>query len=164
MVLKAWPKLNRGNYSLKIYGSLNSDKSYAEKILRLASGQKNIKFCGTFSPESISEIYANIDILIIPSRWFENAPLVLRNALHTKTPIVGVNIGSIPELVKDGTTGLLYENESLSDLINKLNQFIKNPSLMSKNIDGFPKQKSIDENANELLAYYQKLITHEDKK
>jgi glycosyltransferase involved in cell wall biosynthesis len=158
MVLRAWPKLAIGNYSLKIYGNLETDKKYANNILNLAKNLKNIKFYGNFSPENISKIYSEIDVLIVPSRWFENAPLVIRNALHTKTPIIGVNLGSISELIINNKNGLLYENEDLNGLIKQINHFILDKKLISKMKTNFPHQKSIEENAKELLDYFNKLI------
>ncbi len=164
MILKAWPKLISGQYNLKIYGNLDTDKKYSGDILNLAKNLTNIKFYGTFSPEKISEIYAEIDVLIVPSRWFENAPLVLRNALHTKTPVIAVNLGSIPELVTRNKNGLLYENEDLDGLIQQMDYFITHPDKISKMINNFPVQKSINENVSELLGYYKQLIKNDTKK
>ena len=157
MILKAWPKLDKGNYSLKIYGGLSVDKKYSQYILNLSKNLKNIKFLGTFPSDKISEVYSKIDVLIVPSRWFENAPLVIRNALQTKTPIIAVNLGSIPELVFDGKNGKLYGNEDLKGLISQMNYFIKNPNIIDTMIGNFSKQKSIEKNAEELLSSYKSI-------
>jgi glycosyltransferase involved in cell wall biosynthesis len=158
MILKAWPSLIKGNYNLKIYGNLETDKKYANNILHLAKNLKNIKFHGNFSPEKISEIYSEIDVLLVPSRWFENAPLVLRNATHTKTPVIAVSQGSIPELIIHNKNGLMYKNEDINGLIKQMNRFISDKKLISKMKNNYSHQKSIKENANELLTYYNQLI------
>ena len=164
MILKAWPKLIKGNYNLKIYGNLETDKKYANTILQLSKKLKNIKFCGTFPPDKISEIYSNIDILLVPSRWFENAPLVVRNALHTKTPVIAVNIGSNPELIKNYKNGLLYENEDLNGLIKQMNYCITNKKKIFTTCNNYLPQKSIEDNAGELINIYDKLIHNGTKK
>lgn len=164
MILKAWPKIKKGGYNLKIYGSLQTDKKYSSTIVHLAKNLQNITFCGTFEPGKVADIFSDIDVLIVPSRWFENAPLVLRNAMHTKTPVIAVNLGSIPELVTPGKNGLLYENEDLDGLIRQMNYFITHPKAISQMKDNFPPQKSIGTNATELLSYYRKLTKDETKR
>ena len=158
LVLKAWPKLDKGNYNLKIYGNLKTDKKYANQINKLSKGLKNIKFCGTFTPNDISKIYSEIDVLLVPSRWFENAPLVLRNTRLVKIPAIVANIGSMPELVQNNKNGYLYENENILSLAEKMNFFIKDPSLQQKLTKNITKQKSIKDNVSELTQIYQKLI------
>lgn len=157
-LLKAWANIIPGNYCLKIYGSLETDKKYASEIIDLAKGLKNVAFLGTFAPQNIAEIYAGIDIIVVPSRWFENAPLVLRNALHTKTPVIAVNLGSMPELITPTKNGLLYEIEDINGLISNLKTFIKNKTLINSMKDNFPKQKSITEHTSELIKYYKGFI------
>lgn len=164
MILKAWSKLVPGKYQLKIYGNLETDKKYAHNIKNLAKDLKNIEFLGTFSPEKISEIFSGIDVLIVPSRWFENAPLVIRDAMYTKTPVIAVNLGSIPEIIIDHKNGLLYKNEDINGLIKQMNYFISNQKSILKMKKNFPYQKSIEENAKELLKCYSKLIKNNAKK
>ena len=157
MVLKAWPKLVSGSYNLKIYGNLLTDKKYSSYIQNLSKGLKNIEFCGNFPFKDISKIYSNIDVLIVPSRWFENAPLVLRNALQTGTSVIATNLGSMPELIKHNVNGFLYENENVNDLAKLMNHVIKNKAILMRMENEAIPQKSIEDNANELLTYYKKL-------
>jgi len=47
------------------------------------------------------------DLLVFPSLWFENAPLVLRQANQLGLPILASRVGGIPELVAEGVNGML---------------------------------------------------------
>ena len=50
---------------------------------------------------------AESDLLMIPSLWFENSPLVAYQAIQAGLPILASRIGGIPELVRDGANGML---------------------------------------------------------
>ncbi len=71
ILLKAWKELNSNKIVLKIYGDLNTDPKYSIKIYKLLKGLKNVQLCGTFDSQKIANVYKEIDILIVPSRWFE---------------------------------------------------------------------------------------------
>ena len=53
---------------------------------------------------------------MIPSQWYENNPLGVIESLSCGTPVVGANIGGIPELIDDGRTGLIFESGSVDGL------------------------------------------------
>lgn len=158
ILLKAWSKVIGTNIQLKIYGNLDTNKKYKKEIMKLRKNCKNVKFLGTFPPNKIADIFSGIDVLIIPSRWFENAPLVLRNALLSKTPVIATNLGSLIELVNEKKSGLLFENENDGDLAEKINSIIKDKKILSS--FDFPKQKSIEENTKELMDIYKNYLAN----
>lgn len=158
VLLKAWSKVSGQNIQLKVYGNLDTDKKYKKEIMRLRKECKNVKFLGTFFPNEVAKVFSGIDVLIIPSKWFENAPLVLRNALLSHTPVIATNLGSLVEIVSEKESGLLFENGNDDDLAEKINNIIKNRGLL--NSFDFPVQKSIKENAGELIDLYKNLLAN----
>jgi len=48
-----------------------------------------------------------LDLLVVPSTWWENSPLTVLEALAAGVPVVGSRTGGLPELIEDGRTGLL---------------------------------------------------------
>lgn len=62
---------------------------------------------GEIAPDRIAEAFAQIDVLVVPSLWNENSPLVVHEAFLTGTPVIASRMGGIPELVRDGENGLL---------------------------------------------------------
>lgn len=64
-------------------------------------------FTGFVSQADLSNIMLNSDVLCVPSVWFENSPGVLIQALGLGLPVLGSNIGGIPELVEHGRNGLV---------------------------------------------------------
>ena len=55
------------------------------------------------------ESYARIDVLVVPSLWLENSPLVIHEAFQAGVPVVGSRIGGIADSSRDGWNGLLFE-------------------------------------------------------
>lgn len=161
ILLKAWKKINDKNVELQIYGDFNLDKKYSGSLKPFLLNQKNIKLKGTFKPQDIAKVFSEIDVLILPSRWFENGPLILRNALLSKTPIIATRLGSNPEYIRDDYNGWLFENENFEDLANKISYIIENGKMIKAMSSNIQKEKSIKEDVHNLTNYYKKLINHE---
>jgi glycosyltransferase involved in cell wall biosynthesis len=64
-------------------------------------------FTGFVNQSELSNIMLNSDVLCVPSVWFENSPGVLIQALGLGLPVLGSNMGGIPELVEHGRNGLV---------------------------------------------------------
>ncbi len=103
---------------------------------------------------------ANIDVLLVPSIWLENAPLVIQEAFLSKTPVIASRIGGIPELVTDGINGLLLNPGDIKDLKEKIEYIIRNPEVIKKFKESIPEVKSIEENAKEMEEIYIRLIAN----
>jgi glycosyltransferase involved in cell wall biosynthesis len=158
VLIKAWKHAHPKNAELYIYGNLDTDPKYGAKIRKLSEGIRTIQFKGTFAADKVADVYKNIDVLVIPSRWFENVPLVLRNAFIAKQPVIATNLGSLSETVTDGKTGFLFENEDVSDLAEKIQMFVKNPSLIEEMKPHFPDLVSVEEQMAEMETFYKQLL------
>ncbi|XRP97073.1 glycosyltransferase family 4 protein [Methanocaldococcus sp. 16A] len=163
VLVDAFLKVPEEKAELRIYGYYNPKSEYVKKILTKAKRKKNIKFMGRF--EDIKEPYSGIDVLIFPSIWYENCPLVLAEARATKTPVIASNLGAIPEFVKHGKTGLLFEPNNPEDLYEKIMQIIQNPKLIEKFKANIKLPRSIEEQAKEIEEIYKSLMRcyHENR-
>ena len=63
-----------------------------------------------------ADVYAQIDVLVVPSLWLENSPLVIHEAFMAGIPVVGARIGGIADLVEDGRHGTALRPTSPRDL------------------------------------------------
>lgn len=93
---------NRLTYRLIVVGGGPMSEQLAAKA------NENIEFVGHKNWEEIKEIVGHARFTVIPSVWFENNPLSVIEALCLGTPVLGSNIGGIPELI-DESTGMLTE-------------------------------------------------------
>lgn len=77
---------------------------------------ERITVLGWESPTRVSELLSGAAAAVVPSIWYENAPLSVLEPMACGTPVVASAIGGIPELVRDGMDGLLVEPGSASSL------------------------------------------------
>lgn len=66
-----------------------------------------VKFAGRVPTAEVAAYMTSSDLMLFPSLWFENAPLVVRQANQLGLPILASSVGGIPELVGHGINGLL---------------------------------------------------------
>jgi glycosyltransferase involved in cell wall biosynthesis len=72
-----------------------------------ASSGARVEFTGHVSPDRVRELTAAARAIVVPSRWPENCPLVVLEAMASGRPVIASSVGGIPELVRDGSEGLL---------------------------------------------------------
>lgn len=89
---------------------------------------QNVEFLGHLNTPDLIALIQRARFMVSPSEWYENYPMTVLEALACGTPVVGAAIGGIPELVKDGETGLLFEAGSVSMLVEKINDLLQNPA------------------------------------
>jgi len=90
------------------------------------------KFTGRLTQGEIAAHMADSDVFCIPSVWFENSPGVAIHALLLGLPVIGSNIGGIPELVKDGRNGLLVKPGDVDGWENALHFAIRETEEVAK--------------------------------
>jgi glycosyltransferase involved in cell wall biosynthesis len=79
-----------------------------EAVHAAAAVNPRIRFAGYVGGEDKLALLASSDFLLVPSLWYENAPLAVIEAAAYGLGLVGSRIGGIPELVREGRTGLLF--------------------------------------------------------
>ncbi len=70
----------------------------------------NVTFLGFLSGDALHEVVRGARAVVLPSEWYENAPLSLLEAYALGKPIIGARIGGIPELVREDETGLAFDS------------------------------------------------------
>lgn len=107
------------NTKLLIAGTGNDEielKEYASKI----STYNLIEFIGFASGEKLKNLIINCKYTILPSEWYENCPMSIIESKAYGKPVIGSNIGGIPELINDNQDGFLFEPKSTGDLVSKM--------------------------------------------
>ena len=147
---------------LKIYGSPTRDPAYFKLLTKLAGEDRRINFAGTFGTEKIGWIFSDIEVLVVPSRWYENSPLVVYAAFASGTPVVATNLGGLSELVEHDKNGLLFPVDDAEKLNAQLLRFFPEPDLLRQLRDGIQPVKTAKESANELEQIYGGLLDARD--
>ena len=140
--------------TLSVYGSDKGYESYAAGLRALAGDDRRVSFHGPFSREELGSVLANLDVLVVPSRWYENAPGVIFEAFAAGMPVIATDLGGMSEFVKPGKNGLLFALEDAADLARQLRTFIEDKSLFGRLRAGIEPVKTVGEYAGELIELY----------
>ena len=84
------------------------------------NGIPNIKNLGFQKGDALETLIREARFSIYPSEWYENCPFSVMESQMYGTPVLGANIGGIPELTQEGQTGELFESGNKEDLKNKI--------------------------------------------
>lgn len=160
ILIEAFNRMESGKAELKIYGNFvpyGGFEDYPDLLHRLVRRER-IRFMGGYQHARISDILAEIDVVIVPSIWYENAPLTIHEAFLAKTPVIASNIGGMAELIQDEVNGLLFRTGSAHDLCRQMDRIIRQPDLIGQLSANIGPVKTIEENALEIQQIYHDLI------
>jgi glycosyltransferase involved in cell wall biosynthesis len=92
-------------------------------LAQAAATKADVTFAGHLSGAALDEAISSARAVILPSEWYENAPLSITEAYAYGKPVIGARIGGIPELIQEQRTGVTFQSGSVDDLAAKLRQF-----------------------------------------
>lgn len=158
-LLEAFAKQKQGN--LYIAGD-GPEKDKIANYIKNNNLDNRVKMLGFLKQEDIKKYISLSSFVVVPSIWYENCPYSILETLAIGKPIIGSNIGGIPELIENNKNGYLYEYddiESLSNLINKLFEDDATRNKFGKYSRTLAEEKySIDIYYNELMKIYEGLV------
>lgn len=96
----------------------------------LLSGVSNIKNVGFQRGEALENLIREARLTVYPSEWYENCPFSVMESQMYGTPVLGANIGGIPELIQAGFSGDLFESGNPMDLIQKLKKMYYDDAIL----------------------------------
>ena len=76
----------------------------------------NVEFLGAQPYQAMPALYQGAAFTIMPSRWYENGPLVVLESFSHATPVIAARLGAMPEWVQEGQTGFLFTPNDPADL------------------------------------------------
>lgn len=129
-----------------------------EEFLKAASS--NVEFKGFQTGKELNTLIRNALFSVYPSQWYENCPMSVLESQAVGTPVIGANIGGIPELIQNNVDGLLFESGNVADLCMKISFLYSNkPILQDFSLKCIQKvrQFSIDKYYDALIGVYMKV-------
>ena len=145
-----------GQAELHLYGP-QSDPAYWEQLQGIPNRNADLTFFhGAFPHERLGEVFAGLDVLVVPSEWHENNPRVIQEAFASGTPVIASDVGGIAEYVQHGVNGLLFRRGESSDLRAQMQHLVANPAKIRELGAHVPKVKTIQEEMDEFEVIYQR--------
>lgn len=113
------------------------------------NGVENIKNVGFQKGAALEKLIREAKFSVYPSEWYENCPFSVMESQMYGTPVLGADIGGIPELIRVGQTGELFESGNKEELKNKIREM----SSKQYKIDGVDFD-TVDEYCKKLMRIY----------
>lgn len=135
---------------LQIYGHINDSQ---KRFLTLP----NVEFMGAYNNMNINKILDSIDILLVPSIWLENSPLIIQEAFLAGVIVIASDLGGMAELIKENE-GFLFQANNVKDLINLIKKIKQDYKILNTIKDNRNKVDSIEKNVINLLQIYHQLL------
>jgi glycosyltransferase involved in cell wall biosynthesis len=121
----------------------------------------NVELVGYLNGDALFDVVKRSKFIFVPSEWYENNPMNVIESFALGKPVIGANIGGIPELIQEGLNGFLFESGNLDDLrdtINKAESLQNNVyARLGNNARNFA-----EEHFNETKYYDELLKVYED--
>jgi glycosyltransferase involved in cell wall biosynthesis len=118
---------NGYNFNIDIYGPI--DKDYESTFYNLISGKDYINYCGIHDALEAPELLSKYFMQIFPTKFkTEGFPGSILDSFFAGLPVLASNWNSAQEVIKNYSTGLIYNFDDLEDFIKKIEFVFQNPN------------------------------------
>lgn len=155
VLLQATCSIADEDVHVHVYGTI--DSLYLSTLNRLTADRSHIILHGTYTPQDLSSIFDNLDVLVVPSVCQDLSPLVIQEAYSHGVPVIGSQIGGIPEYIREDC-GQLFEAGNSQELSEILKSMIRNPDILTRWRNHIPKLDTIRDMAAKVMNIYGELL------
>lgn len=154
VLLEAFRDLERSE--LHIFGSVGSQRVFLEKYC-----DTGVFFDGPFNNWEIAKVLEKIDVLVVPSIWYENSPLVIQEAFMAGIPVITSDIGGMAELVENDVDGFTFKVGDKKALKSVMKSIEDDPIILNNLIVSSEKVRSIQDDASFIQEIYREVLCNE---
>ncbi|MDF1635357.1 glycosyltransferase family 4 protein [Mycoplana sp. MJR14] len=140
-------------FELRVHGGAPfQSKNFVEEIDELFAGTApSVQRRGPYRREDIGDLLAAVDCTIVPSVWWENAPLVIQEAQAQGRPVIASNIGGMAEMIEHGVNGLTVPPNDARALAAAMRNLLEQPNLLQELSANARRPDDIDTTARRYL-------------
>lgn len=153
LLLESFRSFEGRGHRLLVFGDDSSVRPYLE---RRASSDTHLM--GSYDNQSIDSILDRIDVLVVPSIWLENSPLVIQEAFLKGVPVITSDLGGMAELVMDGVNGLLFSPGNMGSLSDTIGRVMDDPTLLNRLVIDPNAVRDGVEEAESMVGLYKKVL------
>jgi glycosyltransferase involved in cell wall biosynthesis len=161
VLVKAFRKVSSPRLRLRIWGGCFHETAYASRVRRLAKGDERIQFLGAYNYEDLEQIMEGIDLVVVPSIWYENAPLTITSSHALGIPVIASDIGGMAEVIADGENGFTFRAGDAGSLAERLAAIANSPELLARFRDAIVPPPGLEEEAFRMERLYRSLAAAE---
>lgn len=139
-----------------IYGF--SSPTYQRQLFEI-DRKRIVKFHNEYSHDELGKIAEELDCVVLPAIYEDPAPFVLTESFAMRLPVIGSEIGGIPDFVVDGINGFLVDPDDIDSLVSAIRYCILNPDFIERMRKNFKQYYSFKEFVNHIDYISNELIT-----
>ncbi|HUN50796.1 MAG TPA: glycosyltransferase [Candidatus Sulfotelmatobacter sp.] len=146
-----------GPISLTLHGAADfQTEGFKAELAKAVEGAPYIVSRGRYGRDEMALLMADADWVVVPSIWWENAPLVIQEAFQHRRPVICSGIGGMAEAVSDGVDGLWFRAGDAAHLSERMQEAL-DPALWSRLVEGIREPRAMPAAAEEHMTLYQRL-------
>ncbi len=160
VLVRAFRQIADADVELHLFGFFVPDDAFVARLKGAAAGDARIRFRGRYENRRLPELLADVDVIVIPSRWHETFSLVTREALLAGRAVVASRVGAIPEAISNGVNGLLVPPSDEAALARALARLAGDRALVARLALAARSTpvKSIEMHALEIESVYRQVL------
>lgn len=144
--------------SLTLHGASDfQTDAFKAELAKAVDKAPYIHLRGRYGRDEMVALMADADWVVVPSIWWENAPLVIQEAFRHKRPVICSGIGGMSEAVRNGIDGLWFRAGDSVHLAEKMHA-AQDPELWDRLVSGIEEPRSLQESAHDHLNLYRQLM------
>jgi glycosyltransferase involved in cell wall biosynthesis len=119
--------------AINIHGDdRNQPEAFREELAaRLARAGSNVRLHGPYDNARVDALMRGMDVVVMPSVWWENAPVVIEEALRNRIPVLCSDIGGMAEAVREGLDGFHFSAGSATELAALIRELAADPQRLA---------------------------------
>ncbi|MBI3819616.1 MAG: glycosyltransferase [Planctomycetes bacterium] len=156
VLIKAANRIADLKNPIEIHGALDWFPHFVDRIRRECINS-NVRWMGGFPTEKAPEVLAGIDLLVVPSLWYENAPVTILEAFREGVPVVASDLGGMKESLSRGG-GVVFKRENDADLARILRLYSTDPDAYEELCISVPRVRVDSEMAAETESYFVRVV------
>jgi glycosyltransferase involved in cell wall biosynthesis len=145
--------------AIRIHGNfVGQSEDFVARLTAAVERYSFLTYAGPYENALAGDLIGECDYVVVPSRWWENSPVVIQEAFAAGRPVVCSGIGGMAEKVADGFSGLHYRMGDADDLVRVLAR-AADPVLFTKLQQGLPEVVDGRGMAEAYLGLFDRLLT-----
>jgi glycosyltransferase involved in cell wall biosynthesis len=142
---------------LQVHGRTTDFPGYCAPLLAIAGAEPRIRICGPYGRSGLPHVLAGLDLVVVPSLWYENTPFVVLEAQSAGVPVFASDLGGLREQVRDGVDGELFRAGDAADLARRLARAAAEPDRLARYRASSGRVKTMADNVAEMEDLYMRL-------
>jgi glycosyltransferase involved in cell wall biosynthesis len=142
------------------WGSLPSTSDtdpFSARLLARIRSTPGVEHRGPYENDQVRHVLEQIDVLLVPSLWYENTPTVIYEALASGTPVIASDLGGMRELVHAYQGGWLFPRGDVGALSGYMRQLAEQPTMVRQMGAGIRPVPSFAAHMQEIETFYRRL-------